>query len=232
MHDRTHDFVMKGESVMSQYAVPEEQHVEHVGPEVASPAPLGLGILAFATALIGCYYASFTVPYGLVVVRSVIAVALFVSGIVLVLAGMWEFRKNYLLTATTFTSYGGFLSILGLLFHPGIVPLPALSYGNELNLAIGLVFLCWTILSGVWLLGTLRTNASLVTTLALLFVAYLLLTIGQLAGGNVVLLRIGGWIAIVCALIAWLAALASIMSTTARKGGFRLPFSDRLATVE
>jgi uncharacterized protein len=45
-------------------------------------------------------------------------------------------------------------------------------------------------------------------------VAYLLLTIGQLASANTVLLAIGGWIAIVTALVGWYTALASLVNSS------------------
>ena len=45
----------------------------------------------------------------------------------------------------------------------------------------------------------------------LLFVAFLLLTIGQLAGGSSVLLAIGGWFGIATAVVAWYTALAGLL---------------------
>ena len=68
--------------------------------------------------------------------------------------------------------------------------------------------------------------------MAVLFVVYLLLTIGQLAGNNVILVHIGGWLAIATAIIAWIAAAASIVSTSSPQAAFQLPFGRRLAVVE
>ena len=45
----------------------------------------------------------------------------------------------------------------------------------------------------------------------LLFVAFLFLTIGQLAGANSVLLAIGGWFGIATAVVAWYTALAGLL---------------------
>ncbi len=217
---------------MAQYAAPAEHpsESEAVMPEVASPAPLGLAMLAFTTAILGCFYAGFIIPYEAGGMRAAIASALLIGGIILILAGMWEFRKGYLLTATTFTSYGGFLSILGLIFLPntGIMA----SLGTGVHLLLGLFFLCWTIFTAVLLLGALRTNTSLVATLGFLFVAYLLWTIGQLSSGSVVLMVIGGWLAIVCAIIAWFASAASILGSATRDDLFRVPLGSRLAVIE
>jgi uncharacterized protein len=201
-------------------------------PNVASPAPLGLNILAFATAILGCYYTGFIIPYESAGVRAAVGAALLISGIIMVLAGMWEYRKNYMVHATIFTSYGGFLALLGVVFMPNFNIIGALVSSGNLPYVLGLFFLCWTIFTGVLFLGTLRTSLSMSVTMAILFLAYLLLTIGQLAGNNLVLVHIGGWLAIATAIIAWLAAAASIVSTSAPQAAFQIPFGRRLAVVE
>ena len=65
----------------------------------------------------------------------------------------------------------------------------------------------WTIFTAVLFLGALRTNAALLLTLLLLFIAYLFLTIGELAGANAVLLAIGGWFGVAYAIVGWYTAL-------------------------
>jgi succinate-acetate transporter protein len=218
---------------MAQYAVP--RHESHSRTEtsvanIASPAPLGLGLAALLTAFIGCFYTGFIIPFSSPGMRAGLGPVLLIGGAVLALAGMWEFRKGYLLTATTFTAYGGFLSFLGLLFFPGNGAIPAL--GGDVHLFLGMIYLAWTIFLGILCLGSLRTNVSLAVTLLFLFLAYFFLMLGSLASDNGVLLRVGGWLAIVAALIAWVASLASILSTDTRNDSFRLPMKDRLAVIE
>ncbi|HLI90546.1 MAG TPA: acetate uptake transporter [Ktedonobacteraceae bacterium] len=221
---------------MAQYTVPNQPEPHEVArenafPPIASPAPLGLNVLAFVTAIIGCYYAGFIVPYAALRLHIPIGAVLLIAGIIMVLAGMWEYRKNSMLTATIFTSYGGFITALGLVF--------ILSFGILLNLTgvalltgfLGLLFLCWTIFSGVLLLGTLRTNASLVIMMALLFVAYLLLTIGFLTAARPLVIA-GGWVAVACGLFSWIAAIASILGSETRRAFFRLPLGERIAAIE
>jgi succinate-acetate transporter protein len=211
---------------------PEPRRLDTFVANVASPAPLGLNILAFTTAILGCFYTGFIIPFEGTGVRPAVGIVLLIGGIIMVLAGMWEYRKNYMVTATIFTSYGGFLAAVGLIFMPNLGILSSLSGSGGLHYAMGLFFLCWTIFTGILFLGALRTNASLGITMIVLFAAYLLLTIGQLASNNTILLNVGGWLAIACAIIAWLAAAASIVSTSSSQGAFRIPLGRRLAVVE
>jgi uncharacterized protein len=185
----------------------EHEQVETVVTPVADPIPLGMGTLAFTTALLGCFYAGFIVPSLGPGARIVISTALFFGGIVQILAGMWEFKKANTVAATIFSAYGGFLVALGAIFGA----LGPIIGAGIFNAAFGLLFLCWTIFTGVLVLGTLRTNMALMLVLLLLFVSYLFLAIGHLAVGTTILLRVGGWLGIVSALVAWYIALADLL---------------------
>jgi len=207
--------------------VPQEParsaYVERPREDFANPAPFGLHILAFATAVLGCFYTGFIITYQGLAIRPAIGAVLFVSGIVLIIAGILEYRKNSMVSATIFASYGGFLAAIGLIFMPNIGIVSVLLGGRQLNFALGLFFLCWTIFTGILFIGTLRLNMLLALTMLVLFVAYLLLTIGQLAGNNSVITHIGGWLAIVAALVAWLTGLASLLGSEGPNAPFRLP---------
>jgi len=200
---------------MAQYATQtgQERAESVVSTAVANPIPAGLSALAFTTAIIGCTYAGFIIPSIRTGTSLAIGAALFYGGIVQILAGMWEFKKNNTIAATIFTSYGGFLVAFGAIFIPGFGIFSTLNASSSLHEALGLMFLCWTIFTGVLFLGSLRTNIASMLTLLLLFVAYLLLTIGQLASANSILLAIGGF-AIATALVAWYTALASLVNST------------------
>jgi succinate-acetate transporter protein len=154
-----------------------------------------------------------------------------VLGIVLILAGMWEYRKNSMVSATIFASYGGFLAAIGLIFMPNLGILSFLLASRELNFAMGLFFLCWTIFAAILFVGTLKTNISLAVTMGILVLAYLLLTIGQLASNNSALNHVGGWLAIIAALAAWYTGLASLLSSTDPNTASRL-LGRRMTPVE
>lgn len=207
---------------MAQFSdVANTAPVEPMASTIANPIPLGLSALAFTTAVLGCVYAGFIVPGVGTAISIAVGVALFYGGIVQILAGMWEFRKDNTIAATIFSSYGGFLVALGVVFIPGFGISSALSHASILHQALGLLFLCWTIFSGLLFLGALRTNIALLLVLLLLFLSFLFLTIGELAGANVAFLMIGGWLGIACAIVGWYTALAGMLRTT--NSAFRLP---------
>jgi succinate-acetate transporter protein len=207
---------------MARYTTPDERLTDAEETRgVANPVPLGLCVFAFTTAVLGAYYAGFIIPYQTTGSRMAVGAIIFIGGIVQLLAGMWEFRKNNTIAATVFASYGGFLAALGLVFMPGINVTTML--GGAAHLALGLFFLCWTILSAVLLVGSMRTNRLFITILGLLFVSYIFLTIGQLAFDNRVLLGIGGWLGIICALVAWYAAMISMTGTTHLQDSLHMP---------
>ncbi len=195
---------------MAEYTLGEQREHAEAAVTVADPSPLGMSALAFSTAILGCIYAGFIVPSFVTSIRFAVA-ASFIGGFIQILAGMWEFRKGNTLAATIFSAYGGFLLALAALFLPGFGILATLAVVGKYQAALGLFFLCWTILTGVLVLGALRTNMALLLVVLLLFVGYLFLTIGYLAGGSSVVLAIGGWVSIACAVVAWYVALADLL---------------------
>jgi uncharacterized protein len=206
---------------MAQYEMRREAATAQTEFDIANPAPLGLGAFAFTTAVLSCVYAGFIVPLGMGDLRTIVGAALFYGGIVQVLAGMWAFRRNDMILATIFSSYGGFLVALGAIFIPFLGFFTIAGVAGLLSPILGLFFLCWTIFTAILVVGSMRTNIALIATLALLFLSYLFLTIGQLARFNPILLHIGGWLGIISALVAWYTCLAYMLVSS--EGTFRLP---------
>lgn len=204
---------------MAQFATQGERVEHEAGSSIANAAPLGLTAFAITTAILSCVNAGFLIPStGLNVF---IGLALVYGGIVQVLAGMWEFRRGNVISATAFSSYGGFWVATALMFLPSFGILGTLNSSGTLHQALAVYFLCWTIITGIFFLGALRTNVALLTVLGLLFLTYLLLTIAEFASGNSIVTAIGGWLGIVTALAAWYTALADLLH--AGNGAFRLP---------
>ena len=198
-------------------------YTEERAGEITNVRPLGFIALAFTTALIGCSFAHFLLPGPSKGTGLVTAAALIFGGIVQFIAGLLEFRRGSSIPGTVFAAYGAFLATFGVFFLPSTALLNY--FGVDLlalNHALGLLFLCWTICLGVLLVGSLKTNNMMVmAVLALLGLAYLFLAIGSFANANTPLLMIGGWIAIVCALVAWYAALAGILAPA--ESAFKAP---------
>ncbi|HEY4035838.1 MAG TPA: acetate uptake transporter [Ktedonobacteraceae bacterium] len=141
-----------------------------------------------------------------------------IAGIVELLAGMWEFRRDNTIAATVFSAYGGFAAGLGVVYLWGGTPL-----AGPTHLAFGLLLLIWSVFLGVLLLASMRTNHLLTVTLGLVFAFYVIVTIGQLAFDNRVLLIIGGWVGIVGTLVAWFAVLGSMTGVTNLRDNLRMP---------
>ena len=207
---------------MAQFATQGEQVEQAAASSIANAAPLGLSAFALTTAVLSCVNAGFLVPAA--GINIFVGLALVYGGIVQILAGMWEFKRGNVLSATAFSSYGGFWVATAVIFIPGFGILNALSSTSTLHQAMGVYFLCWAILTGIFFLGALRTNIALLVVLGLLFLTYLLLTIADLSGGSIVPTQIGGWLGIATALAAWYTALGDLLHSG--NGAFRLPLGE------
>src|SRR2546423_3356904 len=163
-------------------------------PAVANPGPLGLCGFALTTFVLSSINAGL-IP-GADAAKMVIGLAFFYGGLAQLLAGMWEFRTGNTFGATAFSSYGAFWLAVGISVQQNLIPSPT---------AFGYFLLGWTIFTGLMFLGTLRSNIALMAVLGLLFITFLLLTIGELAGNNASHVA-GGWFGIATALAPWYTA--------------------------
>ena len=178
-----------------------------VAPVVADPAPLGLSAFALTTFVLTSTYAGFfSDKAGGVAV----AVALFYGGLAQLCAGMWEFRRNNTFGATAFTSYGAFWLSYAAILIPGTGILTAIT--PVIHQALGVYLLGWTIFTGLMFLGTFRLNLALMAVLGLLFLTFLLLTIGEL-GPSTLAHQIGGYLGVLTAIAAWYTALAGVLTS-------------------
>jgi len=177
---------------------------------ITNPAPLGLSAFALTTFVLSAANAGWFTGASVV-----IGLALFYGGLAQLLAGMWEFRLGNTFGGTAFTSYGGFWMAVGVMLWFKFIPNDA---------AFGFFFLGWTIFTGLMFIGTLRSNLALMAVFGLLFLTFLALTIGTLAGSSGFLV-IGGYLGILTALAAWYTALAGLLTTV--KTSFLLPTGPR-----
>ncbi len=179
--------------------------------QIADPGPLGLGAFAATT----FYLSMVNAGWHPAAVAGVFPLALFYGGIAQVLAGMWEFRNNRnTFGAVAFTSYGAFWLALWGLFNQvilkGAIP-PA-----EIGHAVGLFLLAWTIFTFYMWLGSFRLNGALVGVFTLLFLTFILLTIGNYYGKSGIV-KLGGWTGVITAILAWYTAAAGVVNHTFKK---------------
>src|SRR6266704_5749457 len=198
---------------MAQYAA---ERAEAAAPAVANPAPLGLSAFALTTFVLSASNAGFIFPAVFTGGTVVVGLALFYGGIVQLVAGIQEFRQGNTFGATAFCSYGGFWLALGFTLLPGSGILAALVSTKTLSQGVGTFLLGWTIFTGLMLIATFRISGALIAVFALLFLTFLSLTIGWIAGVGTgtftTWVGIGGWLGIVTALAAWYTALAGVLA--------------------
>ncbi len=188
-------------------------NAENAGAAVVAttnPAPLGLCAFALTTFVLSAANAGWFTGAAIV-----ISLALFYGGLAQLLAGMWEFRLGNTFGGTAFSSYGAFWLAVGVALWFKLIP-------NDT--AFGFFLLGWTIFTGLMFVGTLRSNLALMAVFGLLFLTFLALTIGALAGSSASTV-IGGYLGILTALAAWYTALAGLLSTV--KTSFVLPTGPR-----
>lgn len=176
---------------------------------IANPAPLGLSAFALTTFLLSLFNAE---VLDITVHNLIVGSALFYGGIVQVLAGMWEFRLGNVFGATAFSSYGAFWLSFAVIFIPNSGILEAYKgKTDQLENALGLYLLAWTIFTLMLLSATLKKSVAMVALFATLELTFIFLTIGKftLSSG---LTKAGGWLGFLTALIAWYNALAGIVA--------------------
>lgn len=178
------------------------------GARIADPGPLGLAGFALTTFILSVYNAKLIGTGDTVV----LGVALAYGGIAQLLAGMWEFTKGNTFGAVAFSSYGGFwISFWYLLNH-----LPADAKGNDLSHGLGLYVLAWGIFTLYMFVASLRTTGAVAAVFAVLTLTYAALAISYF-GESLGWLKVGGWLGIITAVLAWYASFAAVTNSTFKK---------------
>ena len=174
---------------------------------IADPAPLGLGCFALTTFLLSLFNAGLLPETGEPIV---FGLALAYGGAAQVLAGMWEFRKGNVFGATAFTSYGAFwLSCWAFVtFYAADIP-----DDTERATVVGWYLIGWGIFTLIMWVASLRTTAVLALLFTLLTTTFFVLGIGDVAHSEG-LVRIGGYLGLVTAAVAWYACMAGVTAST------------------
>lgn len=169
--------------------------------------PLGLFALAITLFVLSIINAGLLGDKAFAIV---IGLALFLGGIVLLIAGLVEFRAGSTFTGTVFTSYSALWLSFGFILLPGSGIFAVMISEKMVAPALGTYLLAWTIYTALLIICVLRTNVLLITTFVLLFLTLGSLTLFFLTGTGS-LQTVGGYIGIITSCFAWYLGLAGIM---------------------
>jgi len=176
-----------------------------VSQKQASPAPLGLAAFAMTTTALSLFILGLLPAEGIGVV---IPLAVAYGGIIQVLVGYWEWKSGNTFGLVAFTSYGAFwlyYAMLNLFAGWGFVSLhPA---------AAGAVLILWAFFTFYLWIASLKTNLTTSLVFLFLWLAFLLLGLGDITGSRIIIMS-GGTIALITAVAAWYNSLAIVINET------------------
>jgi len=190
----------------------------------ADPAPLGLAAFALTTFLLSAANAHWmTTATG----DAWLGYAFAYGGLAQFVAGMWEFRNRNVFGATAFSTYGGFwigLGLWALLVAPapaGAGPVAAAAHAAATTKDLGWILLAFAIFNTYMLLWSTLLNWAIFAVFLILEATEIVLFIGFFAN-NTSVIKIGGYVGVVTAIVAWYTS-AAIVVNTMRGGAQTLP---------
>jgi succinate-acetate transporter protein len=170
------------------------------GTGIADPAPLGLAAFALTTFLLSASNAGWAKnTSGL----DWLGYAFAYGGFIQLLAGMWEFRNRNVFGATAFSTYGGFWIGLGLW--------ALLAHADAAAKDVGWILLAFAIFNTYMLIFASQLNMAVFLVFLTLELTEIFLFIGIL-GGNANIVKVGGVIGIITALVAWYTSAAGVIN--------------------
>lgn len=172
----------------------------------ANPSPLGLcgfALTTFVLSLVNVHARGVTNASG------VIGLAYFYGGVIQLLAGMWEIVVENAFGATALSSYGGFWISWAVLQTKSFGIAEAYTDPADLNNVVGFFLLGWFFFTFIMLVCTVRSTVAFFGLFFFLDLTFLFLTIHHL-GSSPVCGKIGGYLGIITALIAWYNAYAGL----------------------
>ena len=197
---------------------------------IADPAPLGLAAFALTTFLLSAKNADWmTHATG----NAWLAYAFAYGGLAQLLAGMWEFRNRNVFGATAFGTYGSFW--IGLFLWVRFVVDPAVAAAktpvalaatvSALNHDLAWILLAFAIFNTYMLILSAQVNLAIFGVFLTLEITEIILCIGNFTAGTALnpttTIKIGGYVGLLTALVAWYASAAGVSNGVA--GRLRFP---------
>jgi hypothetical protein len=178
-------------------------------PAIANPGPLGLAAFATTTFILSMFNAGLVSSAGEPIV---FGMALAYGGLAQMLAGMWEFRTGNTFGATAFTSFGAFWLSFWAFVEFFEKQVPKADAGH----AVGLYLIAWGIFTTYMFIPSLRTTGAVALVFFLLAITFFVLGIGN-AGAHTGVIKIGGYIGLATAVVAWYASFAEVTNATFKR---------------
>lgn len=180
-------------------------------PSTASGTPLGLAGFAFGLALLSLVQTNWLDTRTLGIV---IPVAFGLSALATLVGGLWDFRANNLFGAVWQVLYAGFWLSLGLILNFYSATITTVAGPVKFREAFGTYLIILAIATVALLVASYFVAATAFVTFALVVVLEVVFGFGYLYG-NTDLLKLGGYIGLVDALVAFYLMGALIINTTA-----------------
>jgi succinate-acetate transporter protein len=183
----------------------------------ADPGPLGLAGFAgttFVLSLINTGLVGTQKLPGGGLLPMVAALALAYGGIAQLVAGLWEFRTGNTFGAVAFCSYGAFW--ISFFF---IVQSVGHNAPTEVFSGLGLYLWMWGLFTAYMFIASLRTTGVVAMVFLLLAITFIILGIGNSALAGTAsatngTIKLGGWVGLVTAIVAWYASFAAVVNST------------------
>jgi succinate-acetate transporter protein len=193
---------------MSDTATKPQEVLVSLAASTADPGPLGLAAFALTTFCLSVFNAG--ILNG-ALEGVVLPLALFYGGLAQLVAGIQEFKKGNTFGATVFSSYGAFWISFAAFVHV-IVPEMAAAKTPNINEAVGLFLLAWTLFTIYIMIGSFAINGALAALLVVLEITFILLTWGNFANSTSII-KIGGYLGIIVAMMAWYCSAAGLLNS-------------------
>jgi succinate-acetate transporter protein len=173
----------------------------------ANPAPLGLIAFGLTTVILSLINAGVLPKGGEPVV---LPLAFAFGGLIQMLAGLMEFRTGNTFGTVAFLSYGAFwwwFAFLVLLGGHGVLDL------SQAGSTIAVTLIGWGVFTLYMWIATFRLAKALWWVFLTLWITFFLLGFGDLLSQPTIS-RTGGWMGLVCALLAMYTSFALVTNST------------------
>ncbi len=173
----------------------------------ANPAPLGLVGFGFTTVMLSLINAGVLPKGGEPVI---LPLAFAFGGFIQIIAGLLEFKSDNTFGMVAFLSYGAFwwwFTFLLVFGGNGVLDL------SQAGSTIAVTLILWGVFTLYMWVATFKLSKALWWVFLTLWITFFLLGFGDLLGASAIS-KAGGWLGLLCGLIAMYTSFAIVTNTT------------------